>query len=62
MKKQFKKALEDMEKHYLKIIQKKNFEISQQRKRSISKNQEHSRREKVLTNRIVDQVTALERG
>ena len=44
------------------IIRKKNYEISTQRKRGISKTVEHQRKEKVLTNRIVDQVTALERG
>jgi hypothetical protein len=51
-----------MEQHYMSIIRKKNYEISTQRKRGISKTVEHQRKEKVLTNRIVDQVTALERG
>ena len=36
------------------MIRKKNYEITQQRKRSISKNVEHLKKEKALTNRIVD--------
>ena len=36
------------------MIRKKNYEITQQRKRSISKNVEHLKIKNAMTNRIVD--------